>query len=271
MIKLIATDLDGTLLDPAGNLPAGTFETINKLHERGILFCVASGRQLVALQAMFRPVADKTLFIAENGAIVARGSEALHIESLPKEQVLRVLDAVLSVEGAYPLLCTPQCAYFSEYRQPFVQYVQASYISNKRRDLYETAEHEPVCKVSIYDERGPETNCLQALPARLSDLRLTLSGGNWLDVSEKTANKGNAMQFIQEKFALTSDECAAFGDHMNDCELLCACAHPYLPENAYPRLKEQFPKAVIVPPNAENGVLRALEAIACGKPVPRAR
>ena len=271
MIKLIATDLDGTLLDPAGNLPAGTFETINKLHERGILFCAASGRQLTALQTMFRPVADKALFIAENGAIVARGDEVMHMESLPKEKVLRVLDAVTAIDGANPLLCTPQCAYFAEYKQPFVQYVQASYISNARQDLYETAEREPVCKIAVYDERGPETNCLKILPSRLSGLRLTLSGGNWLDVSEKTANKGNAMRFIQEKFALTSDECAAFGDHMNDCELLCACAHPYLPENAYPRLKEQFADAVIVPSNAENGVLRTLNAIADGKPLPRAR
>ena len=57
---------------------------------------------------------------------------------------------------------------------------------------------------------------------------------------------------------------------MNDYEMLLACGHPHLPANAYPRLKEQLSGAVIVPSNAENGVLQALNAIADGKPVPRA-
>ena len=91
-----------------------------------------------------------------------------------------------------------------------------------------------------------------------------------MDVSEHSANKGDAMRFVQEKFSLSADECAAFGDHMNDYEMLLACGHPYLPANAYPRLKERFAGAAIVPSNAENGVLQALNAIADGKPVPRA-
>ena len=66
MIKLVASDLDGTLLDPAGNLPDGVFDVIEDLHARGVLFCAASGRQLTALTSMFAPVADKILFMAEN-------------------------------------------------------------------------------------------------------------------------------------------------------------------------------------------------------------
>ena len=83
-IKFIACDLDGTLLDPQGNLPQGIFETIGKLHEQGILFCPASGRQLTALKKMFAPVADKILILAENGAIVAERDKVLLLESLPQ-------------------------------------------------------------------------------------------------------------------------------------------------------------------------------------------
>ena len=270
MIRLIATDLDGTLLDAEGKMPAGIFETIEKLHARGILFCAASGRQLAGLRELFRPVADKIVYIAENGAIIARGGEILHTDPLPAAESVRVLDAVRGVPGAHPLLCTAERAYYGEYAQPFVRFVQLSYISNGQRDLYETAAHEPVCKIAVYDEKGPENNCMKKLPPLLAGLRLTLSGGNWLDVSEKSANKGNAMRFLLEKFSLSADECAAFGDHMHDYEMLLACGHPHLPSNAYPRLKEQLPGAVIVPSNAENGVLQALNAIADGKPVPRA-
>ena len=269
MIRLIATDLDGTLLDAEGKMPEGVFEAIEKLRSRGILFCAASGRQLAGLRELFRPVADKIVYAAENGAIIAYGGETLYTDVIPKDRVLRVLDAVKGAPDAHPLLCTPERAYYGEYVQPFVRFVQISYISNAQRDLYETAERETVCKIAVYDERGPENNCMKILPPLLSDLRLTQSGGNWLDVSEKSANKGNAMRFLQEKFSLSADECAAFGDHMNDYEMLLACGHPYLPANAYPRLKELLSGAVIVPSNAENGVLQALNAIADGKPVPR--
>ena len=270
MIRLIATDLDGTLLDAEGKMPEGVFEAIEKLCSRGILFCAASGRQFAGLRELFKPVADKILFIAENGALIVYGGETLHTDVLSKQKARRVLDAVLRVPDAHPLLCTPERAYYGEYAQPFVRYVQISYISNAQRELYEAAERESVCKIAVYDERGPEKNSMKILPSLLTDLRLTLSGGNWLDVSEKSANKGNAMRFLQEKFSLSPDECAAFGDHMNDYEMLLACGHPYLPANAYPRLKEQIAGAVVVPPNTENGVLQALNAIADGEPVPRA-
>ena len=272
MIRLIATDLDGTLLDAEGKMPAGIFEAIEKLNARGIIFCAASGRQLAGLRDLFRPVADKILYIAENGALIAYGEKILHTETLPAAEAARVLDAVRGVPGAHPLLCTAGKAYYEEFAQPFVRYVQYSYISNGQGNLHEIAAREPVCKIAVYDERGPENNCMKVLPPLLSDLRLTLSGGNWLDVSEKSANKGNAMRFVQKKFSFAADECAAFGDHMNDYEMLLSCGHPYLPENAYPLLKERFAgKAAVIPSNAENGVLQALNAIADGKPVPRAQ
>ena len=71
MIKLAASDLDGTLLDSSGRLPSEIFPLIEELYEKGITFCAASGRQLVSLEKLFAPVRDKIIFIAENGALCA--------------------------------------------------------------------------------------------------------------------------------------------------------------------------------------------------------
>ena len=70
MIKLIACDMDGTLLDSAKRLPAELPEVIAKLKEKGVLFCVASGRQYASLRRDFDAYADDMLFICENGALV---------------------------------------------------------------------------------------------------------------------------------------------------------------------------------------------------------
>lgn len=262
MIKFIASDLDGTLLDPNGDLPQETFRTIEQLHRKGILFCAASGRQLAALQQMFAPVADKIMLMAENGAIVSYKGDMLCCSTIAAEDVRRAIDAVGALRGAHALLCTPACAYYQDEAQPFLDLVRASYISNARAALADIAREKKVCKVAVYDDLGPEYNAMQYLPKALPQLRVIQSGGNWLDISEKHANKGSAMRFIRRTLGLKQEECAAFGDHMNDYEMLQECGFPYVTENAYPPLKRLIGKSVGT--NSENGVIFAMQAIAEG-------
>lgn len=262
MIKLIASDLDGTLLDPDGNLPQGTFRTIEKLYHNGILFCAASGRQLTALERMFEPVADKILLMAENGAIVAYQGDILCCNTIAASDVLRAINAIGKIGGAHALLCTPECAYYRDTAQPFLDLVRASYISNEQADLVTIAREKRVCKIAVYDDLGPDSNSMQRLPKELPELRVIQSGGNWLDISEKDSNKGCAMRFIREKLGLQPEECAAFGDHMNDYEMLLECGYPYVTGNAYPPLKKLVGKTI--GSNAEHGVVDAMQTIADG-------
>ena len=67
MIKLIATDMDGTLLDSQGSMDDEIYDIIEKLKEMGIRFVAASGRQLMSLKKRFVPVDDDVIYIAENG------------------------------------------------------------------------------------------------------------------------------------------------------------------------------------------------------------
>ena len=70
MIKLVASDLDGTLLfKGAQSLPEEIFPLIRQLKKMGILFVAASGRQYANMKKMFRPVVDDMAFISENGAL----------------------------------------------------------------------------------------------------------------------------------------------------------------------------------------------------------
>ncbi|NLD83945.1 MAG: HAD hydrolase family protein, partial [Clostridiales bacterium] len=64
MIRLIACDLDGTLLNSRGELPAGTFDRIRRLKEKGVRFAAASGRQYGNLRRLFYPVRDEIAYLA---------------------------------------------------------------------------------------------------------------------------------------------------------------------------------------------------------------
>ena len=259
MIKLIASDLDGTLLTPEGNLPDGIFKLIEQLYHKNIIFCVASGRQLVALQNMFNPVLDKIILLAENGSIVYYQGQYLYFDTLYSTQALQILDLIKEIQNIYPLFCTPRCAYYQTPCEPFLSYVKASYLVNAEANLASVAQTYDVCKIAIYDALGPENNCMKILPSKLASFRVIQSGGNWLDISQKHTTKGNALRIIKQHFGLSKEECVAFGDHMNDYEMLLECGQSFVPENAYPLLKDEFP---VVASNTRAGVFRAISNIA---------
>ena len=95
------------------------------------------------------------------------------------------------------------------------------------------------------------------LAPKLPDLRVMASGYDWLDVSTAGANKGNALKELLKELGAKKEECVAFGDHMNDLEMLEACGRPFVVANAFAGLKEKFKDEV--PSNADFGVIKKLE------------
>lgn len=260
MVKFIATDLDGTLLDEELNLPEEIFGLVEELHEKGILFAPASGRQYANLSALFAPVADKIVFICENGALVKYRGETLSFSAIKAEYLKKALDEIRSIPGIYPLLCGAENAYIEDDAMPFAGCARRSYDNCVRvKSLNEIVGKDEICKISVYDDFSAEENCIRVLPQRLPDLRTIISGKHWCDVSAKDSDKGRAMRTIRDYFSLKKEECVAFGDHMNDYEMLCECGNAFVTENAYPPLKKLIPRTV--PANTEGGVLQKIKEI----------
>lgn len=259
MIKLVASDLDGTLLPPNKIMPERLFPLIKELREKGIIFTPASGRQLPNLKKLFAPVLNEIAIIAENGGLVWFGGEIIYSNPTPKEGVFKTLEAVKGISGLYPLLSCADCAYYQSGNTAFINVVEKSYSSCKRvESLEEIAEKTEVIKISVWDEAPPSANHGAPLLApKLPELRVMASGYDWLDVSTAGANKGNALKELLKELGAKKEECVAFGDHMNDLEMLEACGRPYVVANAFAGLKEKFKDEV--PSNADLGVIKKLE------------
>ena len=85
MIKLVASDLDGTLLlHKAQSLPEEIFSLIRQLEELGIMFVAASGRQYPNMTKLFAPVASEISYISENGALAVDHGEVLYQDSFDR-------------------------------------------------------------------------------------------------------------------------------------------------------------------------------------------
>ena len=165
MIKFIATDLDGTLLDPRGVLPNEIFPLVARLSECGILFAPASGRQYANLKKLFFPVWEKTIFICENGALVRQGDKTLYLNALSAAPIKGILDAVRRTEGLFPILCGADNAYIENKEEPFRTRARGPY-SNciELQSLDEAIEREPVCKISVYNARSAQEQSMKVLP-----------------------------------------------------------------------------------------------------------
>ncbi len=260
MLKFIATDLDGTLLDAEHNIPREIFSVIRELSARGILFCPASGRQYANLVKLFAPVKDEILFMAENGALVKYKEKTLYLNPIPEELIRDALDAIRSETQLFPMLCGSTNAYVENTDEPFYSCARASYTNCvKVERLDDVIGKEKICKIAIYDGLGSSHNCIKTLPEKIPLLRTILSGADWCDVSAINANKGDAMRFIKQKFSFRKEECAAFGDHMNDYEMLLECGNAYVTDNAYPPLKKLIPN--VIGSNTEGGVISQLRQI----------
>ena len=90
-IKLIASDMDGTLLDSNGILNPEFFTAFEDLNSEDIMFVAASGRQYYNLLKLFTPIKDKVIFIAENGTYVLFNSQELLIVDIPIEKAREVI------------------------------------------------------------------------------------------------------------------------------------------------------------------------------------
>ena len=117
MIKLIVSDIDGTLL-PYGSaaLDEKLFELILRLRERGVIFCPASGRQYHSLRALFAPVCDELTYLCENGAIVyGPGPEdkaaVLGKTVMDRETALDLVRDILALPGGRPLISGANTSY----------------------------------------------------------------------------------------------------------------------------------------------------------------
>ena len=90
MIKLVASDLDGTLLlNKAQSLPEEIFPLIRQLQEMGIIFVAASGRQYPNMRKLFAPVASEISYISENGALAVDHGEVLYQDSFDRRSFLQ--------------------------------------------------------------------------------------------------------------------------------------------------------------------------------------
>lgn len=238
MIKLIVSDIDGTLVEDGGNaLNPEYFETILKLKEQGIYFAAASGRHAASIEYLFAPIRERIFFIGDNGAYTGCYGRELFVHEYPRELAFSVINDMKAM-GLDIMVDCAERVYTDSKNQEFINWLTDGYHFRMTRmedvrDLKETVIKISACRMEDV------TGAYPFFQEKYGDrLKVTLAGKQWIDTMDPAVNKGNAVRVIQESLDIAPEETLAFGDQLNDIEMLKQAYYSFAVANARPETKK---------------------------------
>lgn len=260
MIKLVASDIDGTLL-PEGTdqINPELFEIIQKLKEKDILFAAASGRHFSGMSRLFEPVKKDMIFITENGAYVNCRGYTMLDQTLDWKDVEDWVREVRRIPGASFTMDTKE-GFYTESRDPeFLDLVLKGYKSAMTVEEDVLAKERPVNKVALYHKTDIERLAKELIPRFSERMYCTVSGEIWVDFLNKESNKGNAIRSIQKILGILPEETMVFGDNFNDIEMFRSAGESYAVGNAAEAVKQEA--RYVADTNVNDGVLKVLRTL----------
>ncbi|WP_454050717.1 Cof-type HAD-IIB family hydrolase [Cellulomonas sp. Marseille-Q8402] len=267
-VRLIVSDMDGSLLDERGRVPDGLWPLLDEMDRRGITFVPASGRQYANLRSLFGDRGAGLVYIAENGAYVAQHGADLSTDPLPEGEapvvIQRVRDLAAAGGDVGMVLCGQRAGYIERGDGAFAEHARRHYAWLEQVDDL-TAVDDVVLKIAVFDFGAVEERTAPAFADLAGRLRVVVSGQHWLDVMSPAADKGHALARVQERLGVTPEQTMAFGDYLNDVGLLAGARWSVAMDNAHPDVRAGA--RYVAPANSRNGVVRTIAA-ALGTPLP---
>lgn len=224
MIKLIASDLDGTLI-PEGTqtMEPGFLEVLEALLDRGYLFYAASGRQYANMYRKFGAFADRIGFVCENGSLAMEHGEQQYIQEIPWERVRAISGDIMSFPQAEICLSGVKACYLMPRTAWFEDQIR-NVLKNDCvtvRSLDEIDDRIVKIAAYIYDFQENADRIQAFFGEKYGDYADFVRGGNdWLDMILKDSGKGLALRAVMEKKGISADEIMVFGDNQNDISML---------------------------------------------------
>ena len=198
MIRLIASDIDGTLLPYDETvMPQRLFPLIRRLRERNILFCPASGRQYHSMRTLFAPVADEMCFLCENGAVLygpgtEEGAPLLSKTLLPRQEALALSRAIMDIPGCDVIIEGQNLNYLCGCGPELVHEMAVNH--GNLVTMVDRPEDVPeeIVKIAAYCPNGMDGPAAILAPRWGEPFHMAVAGLVWLDFSIATKGTGLA-------------------------------------------------------------------------------
>jgi len=256
--KLIAFDLDGTLLRSDKTISKRTLEQIRKLEQKNVKIVICTGRPIRSVLPIINDYSLFGLSISYNGAYIydSGKSEEVKFFGMQKETVCSTIASVKSM--------FPQAMAAIELRKGW--YTEADYYHFRKLRSELMSEPNGIGKLTDFiDEkvlkllfRHPTKNSKELAKALVNlNVHGTWSFESLLEVSGKNVTKANALRWLAAKNKINPIDIAAFGDQNNDKEMLSWAGFGVAMGNAVPEAKQAAD--FITTSNDDEGIAEVLE------------
>ncbi|MEG2109226.1 MAG: HAD family hydrolase [Clostridium sp.] len=262
MIKLIASDMDGTLLTPEGKIPNEFFDIFKELKKKNIEFVVASGRPYKTLYENFSEICDDISYISDNGAMVVEEGKVTSLEIIKKDIVAKVAKVCSDINNISIIFCGVKNFYQFACDKTTQEEIDKYYFNKTIINSFDEIDDD-IFKISICDMGDALTHSYPILDENLKSIedhiKIVVAGKYWTDITNIDVNKGTAIEKIQKMKNISKDETMVFGDYFNDVEMLGQAYYSYVMEDALDEMKAYG--NFIAKSNKENGVLQVIKGI----------
>ncbi|CVI68766.1 Sugar phosphatase YbiV [Clostridiales bacterium CHKCI001] len=228
MVKLIISDLDGTILkNGAQQLPDGFIELVKELRSKNIAFAVASGRQYQNIQRMFVPIQNEISYIAENGSLCVYNNKVIYRGLIQHELGLEIMKEMQKRPELNILLSCEKTHYIENKNPEFINRIQNIVRNDVTIVDNILSVQEPFLKLAGYDPRGNSYYASTFQQLFDQKIKVVTSGTCWFDFIAPNTNKGIGLSTLMNCMHISKEECIAFGDEYNDIEMLQAAGTSY--------------------------------------------
>ncbi len=286
MYKLVAIDLDGTMLDSYGMVSEETKKTIKKIEEQGVNVIIASGRPIDSIKSIANEIDSKKYFISGNGAIIydMEKDKIIYEKCMTKEKVLEIIKICEENSIAYNVYTEKEILSTAlKYNVLYYHKENLKKEESKKtkitivKDMYEyvkNKENANFLKITVCDETKSVFNSIIRKFKEIKDIevldvshmsRKTIRQGTedfsieyfYTEISRNNVDKWYAIQYLMEKLNIKQEEVMAIGDNINDKMMIENAGLGIAMGQSTPVVKDVAND--IAPSNTEDGVAKILQ------------
>lgn len=238
MIKLFATDMDGTWLNDYQGYDEELFaKEFELMRQRDLKFVVASGNQFENLLTRFPKVSKQIYFVAENGAVVAKGHQVIHIDAMSEKDFINCKE-IMSTYGYSGVIEGLASAYILKSTGPaFLKEMRKYYYKIEVIDDFDQI-NDQILKVNMTLPVEKTIPTIKELKRKYPKMGFVAGSVDSIDMQTYGMNKAVGLEYLGQKLGIKPNEMVAFGDSGNDVGMLKYVGYSYVTSTAMAEAKK---------------------------------
>lgn len=261
-ISIVASDLDGTLLAPNHQISSATKTVLTELSEKGFTFIFATGRHHIDVASIREVAGIPGYMITSNGArIHDLNDQLIYSQNVEPSIVQPIIDLVKQDKSIRVNLYQGDCWFINQEDEMLKAFHQDSKFPYSLFDVNKAPTNDIAKIFFVYPDHDYLTQYQNMIVKQFGEqVNAVFSTPHCLEVMDSKVSKGSALEAVAKSLQLSLDNCIAFGDGMNDVEMLSKVSKGLIMENAHIKVKQALPECEVIGTNSDDAVANYLRA-----------